>query len=120
MCKIDLSKAKVGDMVKSVLNGWGEIKALCGLNIVAVEYPHSFRKTYWFDGKNDEKDLYPEIVEWLPAKRKRRKEITVYVNVYKNGNLITFKYEGNAKTDYGAVDVIAVAVPCTGYYEVEE
>lgn len=82
MCQgkeIDLSKARVGDKVRSVLRGWITID-----RIVKEDNYYPIRcgcLSFTINGKHFEDDLYPEIVEWLPAKRKVRKEVKRWIEI---------------------------------------
>lgn len=126
-CKeIDLSKAKVGDRVRSVLSGWGKVTEVHTQDYefskyikVQFECNDFHLGSYYLNGKRVMCDLCPEIVEWIPAKRKVRKEVTVFVNVYADGGKYPYCAEEDAKK-YVAQTAIAIAVPCTGTYEVEE
>jgi hypothetical protein len=52
------------------------------------------------------------------AKRKVGKEVKVWVNVYPNDFICAFHAKEIAQSN-AVVDAIAVAVKCTGFYEVE-
>ena len=127
MHEIDLSRARVGDSVRRVLNGWGEVKMIrTGLDYpIEIEYPYQIGypnwKNYAYNGRQLQSDLYPEIVEWQPQKRKVKKEITVYVNVI-GENYYMFRTQEDAINAIGRGDIgfTEVALPCTGYYEVDE
>lgn len=124
-CKeIDLSKAKKGDRVRSVLNGWGTISNIDSSSMpIWVVFNGQRGSWFYTDGRSKLDHLYPEIVEWLPAKRKVRKEVTVWVNVHEDGNIVAHYSEKSARS-YAEANTSpnyrAIAVPCTGHYEVEE
>lgn len=67
--KIDLTDVKVDDEVKSVLNDWGTV-CVVGKKLINVKYPNGICGTYYYDGRCNEADLYPEIV----AVRKKKWE----------------------------------------------
>lgn len=129
MHEIDLSRARVGDSVRSVLNGWGEVKMIrTGSDYpIEIEYPHQIGypnwKNYAYNGRQLHSDLYPEIVEWQPQKRKVKKEITGFANIYiyhevpLEATVYLYKTEERAKKNCGADHM---ATPCTVSFEVDE
>ena len=82
---------------------------------------------YTMEGLASKHNIFPSIGFAMPEityaprpKRKVKKDITVYANAYpgERGNLIYIS-EDDAKASAG-LSAIAIAVPLTGTYEVEE
>ena len=72
MTKKILKDAKVGDRVKSILNGWGTRGEETDSGYIFVKFDRGYSHYYTQDGKRSELDLYPEIVEvalarWEPG-----------------------------------------------------
>ena len=58
-----LKDVKVGDRVKSVINGWGVVTKIME-DWISVRYAHKETLIYYhISGKNNMDDLYPEIFE---------------------------------------------------------
>ena len=87
MCRIDLKEAKVGDKIRSLTKGWTKITEIDYWADYPIKYFCNGRHlSCTFDGKTYREDLYPEIVEWQPQKRKVKKEIVRWVNINNSQN----------------------------------
>ena len=123
--------AKAGDIVWSVINGWGKIEIF---NIKS-DYPLSdyplevkFNRTtesYTLDGKNHALSLYPTLywdkIEITPPPKPKKKVIKIveyWMNTYENEeNCI---HETKEIADKNAAECRIACVKLTGEYEVEE
>lgn len=128
----NLEGAQVGDEV--VLFRLGMKGNIWGIDTDALSYPikvkwvDGHKESYTIDGRLTFADVIPSIgfalpkIEYAPRpKKKVRKELTVYVNIYSNGveRSVVNVSEKEAREN-ATPPAIAVAVPLTGTYEVEE
>jgi hypothetical protein len=92
------------------------------VNPVEVKYEDGEYTLFTLDGKLHHHHKLPSLKLISRAKRKVKKEIKFWVNVYpgKKYDILFVPYAkeeiAHGRTTYGA---IAVAVECTGFYEVE-
>lgn len=123
--------AKVGDRVWGPRFGDGIIEEIDIMNIlpIQVSFDNCYSGaivTFTIDGKCSLGDIGPSLfyagttINPAPRpKRKIKKTVTVYANVYSNNSVSSWEKESDAKRAF-LQHVVAIAVPCIGEYEVEE
>ena len=126
----NLEGVQVGDEVVHFRTGRKGTVVSCigGLFPIFVDWSNEMFpiEAYMIDGRFYIEDIAPSIgfalpkVEYAPRpKRMVVKEIRAYANICPDGSYSTWHDEAIARR-YGGDDAIAIAVPLTGSYEVEE
>lgn len=128
MSETTFENAKVGDRVWSITQGWGKITSINNTpNYPILAFFPSGAATFTIEGKYYEKHQYP-ILFWdeIPItppprpKRKVKKEISRWANVYTNycSSLYNSEKAANAGQNWNESRIACVELK--GTYEVEE
>lgn len=115
-------KFKPGDLAWSPRNGFAVITEHSDeiYQLAHVNYTYDRNGFAWRG------DRYPTLLTldeaaklgYFPEKKKVKKQVKVWVNVYKN---VAIQYEDKSTCeDVASKECVATAVECTGEYEVEE
>jgi hypothetical protein len=114
-----MTEFKVGDVVEAfglrgtVVKIYSEF-----VNPVEVKYEDGEYTLFTLDGKLHHYHKLPSLKLISRAKRKVKKELKCWVNIYPHDLVCAYTTKERAKSN-AAVVAFAVAVECTGFYEVE-